>query len=51
MLNSIKFAAKWAAIAVWFDVTGRLIGAPLDILFSLSHYTAWLDGFSNVICH
>jgi hypothetical protein len=42
-------AVKWTAIAVWFDISDRLIGAPLDWLFAQSHWTAWLDGFTNAM--
>jgi hypothetical protein len=45
-----RFALKWTAIAVWFDFSDRLIGSSFDWLFTLSHWTVWLDGFTNVVC-
>ena len=54
MKKLMMAAIKWTAIAVWFDISDRLIGSPLDFLFAASHWTAWLDGYSNVIltsCH
>ena len=42
-------ALKWTAIAIWFDFSDRLIGAPLDQLFALSQLTAWLDGVTRCV--
>jgi hypothetical protein len=49
MISFVKPAANWTAIAIWFDISDRLIGGPLDWLFAQSHWTAWLDGFTNVM--
>jgi hypothetical protein len=49
MTGFLKPAMKWTAIAIWFDISDRLIGGPLDWLFAQSHWTAWLDGFYE--CH
>jgi len=35
--------------AIWFDISDRLIGGPLDWLFAQSHWTASLDGFANAV--
>lgn len=45
----MKFALKWFAIAVWLDMADRLIGSPLDFLFSHWHLTQWLDGFTQCV--
>ena len=42
-------AAKWTAIAVWFDLADRLISAPIDRLLAIYPSLAWLDGYVNVI--
>jgi hypothetical protein len=49
MKTLILAGLKWTAIAVWFDLSDRIIGSPLDLLFAANHWTAWLDGYSNVI--
>ena len=50
-MRNIAFAAlKWTAIAVWFDITGRLISSPLDRLFAAYPALTWLDGLTNVVC-
>lgn len=46
----IPIALKWSAIAVWFDLSDRLIGSSFDWLFAMSKATVWLDGFTNVVC-
>ena len=43
--------AKWTAIAVWFDLSDRLISAPLDRLFAAIPSLAWLDGYVNIVTH
>jgi hypothetical protein len=35
--------------AIWFDISDRLIGGPLDRLFAQSHWTALLGGFTNAV--
>lgn len=42
-------ALKWTAVAVWLDLTERVIGAPLDRLFAATPLTAWLDGVTQCI--
>ncbi len=49
MKQTIKAGLKWTAIAIWFDLSDRLVGGPLDLLFAQSHWTAWLDGFTNAV--
>lgn len=48
-MELFKFATKWTAIAIWFDLSGRFIGAPFDWLFSLSTLTSWLDGTTKCL--
>jgi hypothetical protein len=48
MLSFLKAAAKWTAIAAWFDISGRVIGAPLDFFFASIPWLAWLDGYTNM---
>ena len=45
----VKGAAKWLAIAVWFDVSGRFIGAPIDWLCANVTWLSWLDGYVNIV--
>jgi hypothetical protein len=42
-------ALKWTAIAIWLDMSDRLIGSPLDAMFARIHALAWLDGYTNVV--
>jgi hypothetical protein len=49
MANLLGTAGKWTAIAVWFDLSGRLISAPLDWFFASVPSLAWLNGVVNVV--
>jgi hypothetical protein len=49
MKRLIITGLKWSAIALWFDLSDRLIGSSLDWLFAGYKFTAWLDGYTNVI--
>ncbi len=51
MTDLCKQAAKWTAIAVWFDLSGRFISAPIDWLLAAYPSLAWLDGYVNVATH
>jgi hypothetical protein len=42
-------ALKWTAIAIWFDLSDRIIGSLFDMLFAHYPQLAWLDGFTNVV--
>lgn len=47
--NLALHAGKWTLIAVWFDLSGRFISAPLDLLIAQWPALTWLDGFVNVV--